>query len=239
MPYSKKNVEEFNDDVKSNEGYLYTTHPPLSSVLANGRISEAVEKHIFSCKTLVDIGCGDGVYTGEIKKRVPRLLVEGFDPARDAILSAQKKYPDIAFKVINILDENIRAKSRAFEVGILRGVLHHLSDQELAIKNALAISDMLIIVEPNGNNPILKIIEKISPYHRKHEEQSFTSSRLEKWCIQAGARIVFKEFIGFVPFFCPAPLAKIIHFFQPALEKIPVVREFFSAQIVLVCRKNT
>lgn len=238
MAYSKKNILEFNDDVKSNDGYLYTTNSPLSSILANRRISEAVEKYISSCQTLVDIGCGDGVYTSEIKKKFPNLLIEAFDPAEDAISSAQKKYPNISFKVINILDENIEKKSRQFEIGILRGVLHHLSDQQFAIKNALKIADTIIIIEPNGYNPILKMIEKISPYHRKHEEQSFTSNKLEKWCKNAGSKTVAKEYIGFVPFFCPAVIAKVFYFFQPILEKIPLVRELFSAQIVLVSKRD-
>ncbi len=239
MSIAKKNITEFNDDVKANDGYLYTTNPPLSSVLANKRISDEVNKYISESNTLVDIGCGDGVYTGEIKKQFPHLEIEGFDPAQDAIVSAQKKYPDIKFKVVNILQENIEEASGKFDIGIIRGVLHHLSDQELAIKNSLKIAGTVVIVEPNGNNPILKVIEQLSSYHRKHEEQSFTYWQLKDWCENAGGVVVSHKYIGFIPFFFPESLTKAIYFIQPFFEKIPLIREFFSAQIVIVCKNRS
>lgn len=239
MAISKKNVTEFNEDVKTNGGYLYTTNPTLSSVLANRRISEAINKHLTSCKTLVDIGCGDGVYTAEIKKALPSLDIEGFDPASDAIAIAEENYPDITFKVINILQDNIEEVTRKFDVGILRGVLHHLPDQQLAIKNALKIAETVVIMEPNGNNPILKVIEKVSEYHRTHEEQSFMYWRLKRWCEKAGGVVVSKEYVGFIPFFFPTFPSRIIYFFQPFLEKVPFVREFLSGQIIMVCKRKS
>ncbi len=238
MELSKKNVAEFNDDVRVNEGYRYTTNAPISSILSNLRISDAVGSYVLpEYGTLADIGCGDGTYTSEFKQQFPNLAVEGFDPASDAILLAQKKYPEIIFSVRNILSDDIVSSTHQFDVGVLRGVLHHLTDQKVAIRNALQISGTLIIVEPNGNNPILKIIEKVSLYHREHEEQSYTYWQLKSWCEEVGGRVVRHEYVGFVPFFCPAPLARAIHFFQPLLERIPVVREFLSAQIILVCEK--
>ena len=239
MSIAKQNVKEFNEDVKSNGGYLYTTNPALSSVLANKRISEALNKHLSECKTLVDIGCGDGVYTNEIKKAFPDIEVEGFDPAKDAITIAQKNYPEIEFKVINILQSDISQVTRKFDVGILRGVLHHLPDQKLAIHNALQIADTVVVMEPNGNNPILKVIEKLSPYHRKHEEQSFTFWKLKKWSEEAGGTVVFNEYVGFIPFFFPELASRVIYFFQPFLEKIPLVREFLSGQIIMVVKKKS
>lgn len=239
MPITKHNVAEFNDDVKENDGYLYTTNPSLSSQFANDRISAAVGKRILpSDKTLIDIGCGDGVYTHELKKQYPQLIIEGCDPAREAIALAVKKYSNITFRVMNILSLDSSHSLTVFDVGILRGVLHHLSDQRLAIQNALTLCETLIIVEPNGNNPILKLIEKVSHYHRKHEEQSFTFRQLKDWCESSGSELIDSEYIGFVPFFFPDTPSKIIHFFQPLLEKIPIVRALFSAQIVIVCRKN-
>ncbi len=239
MQIAKKNIREFNDDVKNNSGYLYTTHEALSSTLANKRISEAVAKYIGTdTKTLVDIGCGDGVYTAEIKHNFPRLEIEGFDPASEAIALAGEKYPDITFRVMNILDEDAGKREEKFDIGILRGVLHHLPDQELAIRNALAISRTLIIIEPNGNNPILKVIEQLSPYHRKHEEQSFSYSSLRDWTLVAPGEVLSHEYIGFIPFFFPTFLTKVIYFFQPFLERIPFVREFFSAQIVIVAKSR-
>jgi SAM-dependent methyltransferase len=233
----KKNVDVFNQNVRANEGYKYTTNAPFSSIVANRRLTEETLAAIpVSSRSVLDIGCGDGSYTAEIKKARPELRIGGFDPASEAIRLAAAKYPDISFYFGNILNEKDLPPEK-YDIGILRGVLHHLTDPELAIKNSFLASDNLIIIEPNGNNPILKIIEKVSKYHIEHEERSFSVSRLSRFVRSAGGAVVKIKHVGFVPFFCPAPFAKIIYFFQPFLEKIPLLRHFFAAQIVLTAKK--
>jgi SAM-dependent methyltransferase len=150
---------------------------------------------------------------------------------------ATQRFPHITFRVANILDLPSQPTT-LFDVALIRGVIHHLPDnsQQLAIQNARAIAKTLIIVEPNGNNPILKLIEKNSAYHIAHEEQSFTSETLTGWCRATGWNEVSIDYIGFVPFFFPEVLARIIYFFQPLLERIPIINKYFSAQIVVVCR---
>jgi hypothetical protein len=97
----------------------------------------------------------------------------------------------------------------------------------------------LLIIEPNGNNPILKLIEKMSPYHREHEERSFSSRTLARWCREAGCPATSISFIGFVPFFFPTLPAKIIHFFQPFLERVPLLCRFFGAQVVITAESKS
>ncbi|GAA4460648.1 hypothetical protein GCM10023189_36070 [Nibrella saemangeumensis] len=235
----KQNVSVFNQNVRENGGFLYTTNASFSSYVANKRISDAIYKHIKpEYKTLLDIGCGDGAYTNEIKQNFPHLSVEGFDPAAKAVQAASEKYPDVKFTVSNILDDTLAVPAKKYDVAVIRGVLHHLTDQEKAIRNAFKLSDNIIIMEPNGNNPILKVIEKTSKYHIEHEEQSFLSTTLKKWIRNAGGEVVEFSYVGYVPFFFPTTPAKIIYFFQPFLEKVPVVKHIFSAQFIISCRKR-
>ncbi len=239
MKRLKKNVESFNRDVAENKGYKYTSNAPFSSVVANSRLTRATAENIpKTCGSLIDIGCGDGTYTNDIKSAFLKMRVDGTDPAKKAVSSAKRKYPGIRFFASNILDEKtFRGKAKKYDAGVLRGVLHHLSDPALAIKNSLSLAGMLVIIEPNGNNPILKIIEKASKYHVEHEERSFSPAELKRFCASAGARVEKTFFTGFVPFFFPELPARIIYFFQPLLERVPLLRYFFSAQIVMVCRK--
>jgi hypothetical protein len=104
--------------------------------------------------------------------------------------------------------------------------------------NAMMLSEQLLIVEPNGNNPILKLIEKLSPYHCQHEERSFSSRTLKKWCKEAGYEVKHLDFVGFIPFFFPTALTRIIYFFQPFMEKIYPLKKYFGAQIIIRCRKK-
>ncbi|GAA4462332.1 hypothetical protein GCM10023093_08720 [Nemorincola caseinilytica] len=234
----KKNVDVFNADVASNQGYMYTTEAKLSSKLANKRMTEATLEMIDkNAVTIIDIGAGDGTYSNDIYQARPQSKITGFDPAATAIKMAAQKYPHIEFSVGNLLDAST-FPDKKYDVGVIRGVLHHLNDPLLAIKNSGLLSDSVIIIEPNGNNPILKQIEKRSAYHIEHEERSFSSDQLTQWCEEAGFRVERLDYIGFVPFFFPTLLTRIIYFFQPLMEKIHPLKKYFGAQIVILCRKK-
>jgi SAM-dependent methyltransferase len=236
----KKNVKTFENDVKKNKGYEYNTNEAYSSFVANERLNKAIFKYLIpEYRTMVDIGCGDGAATDIIRKKCKNLKIVALDPAKEAIRLAQKKYPHIKFFASSILDEkSARSRAGKYDVALYRGVLHHVSDPVLAIKNGLKMSDNLIIIEPNGNNPILKQLERKSKYHIEHEEKSFSTEELKGFCVNAGGEILKKEYIGFIPFFFPEIPARIIHFFQPLLELIPFVIYFFTGQIVLICKKS-
>jgi SAM-dependent methyltransferase len=232
---TKENVNVFNRDVEENQGYRYTTNTQFSSVVSNRRLTKVTLDNIpLYVKTIVDIGCGDGTYTAELAHSRNDLTFSGTDPAVKAIEIALRNYPAIDFFTSNILLPESFA-NRHYDMAIIRGVLHHLSDQQKALDNTLILADNVLIIEPNGNNPVLKYIEKHSRYHVEHEEQSFSTKQLVKWCEQAGYKVQSIQYVGFVPFFFPTLASRIIYFFQPILERVPLLRCYFSAQIVIVC----
>lgn len=231
----KRNVAEFNSDVASNGGYQYTTNAQYSAIVANQRMTEAAVDFMPSgTKSIVDLGCGDGTYTGELAQRFPGVEIFGLDPAADAVARAKRLYPTVSFGSADLLAPETLPK-RQFDVGIIRGVIHHLPEGSAGIVNAAKISRSLIVIEPNGNNPVLKLIERYSQYHIDHEEQSFSSRQLEVWCRQAGYSKVSIDYVGFIPMFFPTILSKVIYFFQPALERIPPLKKYFAGQIILLC----
>ena len=234
----KDNVKAFDEDVAENDGYLYTTRPSYSSRVANERLQKAVLDNISTSDlSVLDIGCGDGTSTNDLRERRSSITISGLDPAERAISRARESYPGISFFVADVLDANSLPKNH-YDLVIFRGVLHHLANPELAIANAAQISSRMLIIEPNGDNPVLKLIEKYSEYHVKHEEQSFAPALLRDWCNSAQLRVVKHSFAGFVPFFFPTPLAKILHFLQPVLERVPLLRQYFSAVVVLVAERR-
>lgn len=231
------NNDIYNNDVMINGGYKYTTKAPYSSIVANDRLTRATVSEIpAGIQSLVDIGCGDGTYTEMIRRATSISHLTGLDPAEKAIETAQHNFPDIKFIPGNILDTATLPKNR-FDIAVLRGVLHHLPDPLGALKNTGLLSNGLIIVEPNGNNPILKLIERFSKYHREHHERSFSPRTMRKWCHTAGWSITSEKYVGFVPFFFPEVPAKTLHFLQPVLERVPVINRVFNASVVYVCKK--
>lgn len=236
----KKNVAEFDKDVIKNKGFVYTTNLKYSSIVSNKRISDEVRLNIQpGVRTIFDAGCGDGTYTQEIRNNFPQAKILAADPSSEAINIAQAKYPEIDFFVIDLEDEEAFGEGKIFfDVTVIRGVLHHMNNPFKGIQNISKATEKIIIVEPNGNNPILKLIEKTSKYHIEHEEQSFSSGTLRRWCLDSGFKNIKITYIGLVPFFFPTLLSRIIYFFQPLVEKIPMINKYFCAQIVLTAIKS-
>ncbi len=233
----KKNVATFEQDDRQNSLCRYVANAPFSSQVSNRRLSDETDKIIRALgskvRSVIDIGCGDGTYTHELAVRMPGVSFTGFDPAAKAIEAAGQKFQACTFTVGNVLDVST-FPDRSFDLAIMRGVIHHLPLQKEAIENAFHLSSRLLIIEPNGDNPILKIIERKSQYHIDHEEQSFSSALFLRVARELGVEVKALTFVGFVPFFFPTLPAKVIHFFQPLLEKVPFLAKYFGGQIVLL-----
>ena len=230
----EKNVSQFNRDIETSSGYLYSApSATLSSRLANRRLSEAVQHIIdMSGKRVIDIGCGDGAYTCEFLAANPKYVL-GIDAAEQAVAVASKRSAGIdriCFRTMDICDlSNLNEK---FEIAVVRGLLHHLYDVQKAIDNLSGLADVVIVIEPNGYNPLLKIIEKTSNYHIKHEERSYAPHKLDLWFRKRGGHIKQSLYCGLVPFFCPDLAAKILKMLEPVVERIPLVRQLLCAVYV-------
>ena len=239
--YTKRQVEIWNEDMRTHGGYFYSSNPPYSAKVAHARISREIIKSIpADTRTIIDFGCGDGMYTAELALYFPQAQIVALDPAAVAIEIAKKQFPTIEFSVADLLDTRTLSDT-VYDVGIIRAVLHHLPDnsQALAIQNASQRCRRLIILEPNGNNPVVKLFEKYSKYHIEHEEKSYTSTATLNWCRQSHWEQIELTFIGFVPTFFPELPARLVHFVQPFFEKVPLINTFLSAQIVVVCKNTT
>jgi 2-polyprenyl-3-methyl-5-hydroxy-6-metoxy-1,4-benzoquinol methylase len=238
----KKNVSKFDQDVVSGGRYQYTGNK-LSSFLANKRMTDSVKSfYNFSNLNVLDCGCGDGKYTNDYME-FGALSVLGIDPAKKAIESASNANNDenIRFSVgdvYNLINNSeINRKEQPYDIAVLRGVLHHVSDQSLAVKSVGQVSNTILILEPNGSNPVLKIIEKVSKYHIEHEEQSFTLKQIKSWLLDAGYSQIKHKYINLVPFFCPDWFAKLADFLSPVAEKIPILRILMCGQILVVATR--
>ena len=129
-------------------------------------------------------------------------------------------------------------KNQSFDIVQLRGVLHHLDRPIVALEEALRVADTLIIIEPNGYNPVLKMIERFSPYHIEHKEKSYAPRNLDRWVKSLGAVPTKQQWVGLVPFFCPDWMARILKKLEPIFEKIPLVNSISCAVYVLVAKRQ-
>jgi len=238
----KKNVDQFNKDVDSSGSYEYTGQS-LSARFANERISRSILGSFdFQGKSVLDLGCGDGAYTVEFPDKGINRIV-GIDPADTAIAAATKRAHSLGlsdivhFETGDIYKLEKYLTPGLFDCILIRGVLHHLPDPARALHGLSKFNGTIIVVEPNGNNPVLKLIERFSAYHVNHEECSFPRRRICKWLIAADFKVKSHEMIGLVPFFCPNSLAKFLRRLQPIIERLPVVRNLACGQVIIVASK--
>lgn len=233
IPDLNENVDTFNADTQKYGGYQYSTNAPLSAQMANMRLSQAgLEIANFSDKKVIDIGCGDGTYTIELYDKASPQSIHGIDPAPNAVSIANEKVQErnITFSVENAY--KLPYADNTYDIAYIRGVLHHMEHPQLAIQEALRVAKEIIVIEPNGYNPVLKIIEKISPYHIQHEEKSYPGYLLNRWIRESGGSVKKGAYVGLVPMFCPDWLAKIAKKLEPIVEAIPIVRHISCAVYV-------
>lgn len=229
----EKNIAIFKSDVISNGGYLYSNTDRLSSRLSCRRSTKAIHQTLgcLKKKKIIDIGCGDGIFTKKLIALNPE-FVTGVDPNEAAIAIAKKNTSNIKNINFQVMDIYEIPLIQRYDIAIIRGVLHHLYQVEKAIELICKIANEIIVLEPNGYNPILKIIEKTSPYHILHEEKSYSPRKLDQWFRNNGGDITKSMYVGFVPMFCPDFLAKILNFLEPYLEKTPLIRNFSCGQYI-------
>jgi 2-polyprenyl-3-methyl-5-hydroxy-6-metoxy-1,4-benzoquinol methylase len=236
-----KGHEPFNWDIDNNGRYIYTgPQARKSAAVANSRQSEMIHSLISGkqFESILDLGCGDGTFTAEFLK-FPRVKIVGMDPAERAIEFASKKFASehrISFTTMPA--ENLISDGQFFDLVILRGVLHHCEDPQSVINQASRLANSVLILEPNGLNPIMKVIEKLSPYHRAHSEKSFTKRKIRGWLLESGLQIEKFQMGVLVPYFFPKFLVGFMSALEPFVALIPRVgRVFFGTQVILASRR--
>lgn len=231
----------FERDIALSGRFLYTGDR-LSSRLANARITEAVlAAAVFDRARVIDIGCGDGTYSVELADLGHPALVHGVDPAGAAINVARERAVSdtrVSFEVGSAFA--LPHATDAFDVAVFRGVLHHVERPLDALGEALRVAPTAVVVEPNGLNPGLKVLERWSRYHVEHGERSHPRRRLDGWVATLGASVVRRQWVGFVPMFSPNWYARAAKRVEPVLERVPLVRAVACAQYVFTaCRTSS
>jgi ubiquinone/menaquinone biosynthesis C-methylase UbiE len=225
----------FDSDIETYGRYQYTGGDRFSSRRANRRFSDMILAAAdFRGRRVVDVGCGDGTYTLLLAGESGAASVLGVDPSQPAIAAAQARHADerIRFRcgtAATLVDEGA-----LFDVAVYRGVIHHVTEPQLEIASALRLARQVVFLEPNGLNPVLKVLERVSAYHREHDERSYAASTLRGWIVRGGGRVRSLSYFGLVPHFSPEWLARTGAAMEPLVERIRGLRVFACGQLLIV-----
>jgi SAM-dependent methyltransferase len=186
----------------------------------------------------VDVGCGDGFYTIRFWDLAQPKSMVGVDPAGHAIAVANTNKGNRPVKFLVGDAHELPFPDNSFDLALVQSILHHDDNPRSVIREAFRVAPEVLVHEPNGNNPGLKIIERISRYHLEHNEKSFTSKQLRRWIEESGGVIAYQRFAGFVPMFCPSLVARAMKAVEPFVEALPLLNTLGCAVTVIVARRS-
>jgi len=218
-------IRAFDHDVEVHDGYVYTTSDQLSIRLALASWVKTIRRVAdMKGRRILDIGCGDGHFSRIFYDSDGPSEIVGLDPAANAVAAAESKKGDrrLSYRVGD--GHALPFPDRSFDLVLIQGVLHHDNDAEGIVREACRVGRQVVVFEPNGNSLPLKVLEKLSPYHRAHREKSYFPRTIDGWLARAGGKVVERRYSNFVPVFAPDLVARLCKVFEPAIEGIPGIR---------------
>jgi len=232
--------EPFDADVQAHGGYLYADGSRKSAVYANGRNSRVILESVdFKGRTVVDVGCGDGSYTRVLRDNTEAASILGIDPAAQAVTVAAERHAaerdDIAFR--NCFAADLVREGRQFDVAVCRGVIHHVADPAAEIATILKLARTVFFIDPNGLNPVLKLLEQFSSYHKEHKERSYRMGQFRKWIRDGGGEIKSCFYHGLVPMFAPDLTVPVCAALEPLVEALPLIRTICCGRMAILAQR--
>jgi 2-polyprenyl-3-methyl-5-hydroxy-6-metoxy-1,4-benzoquinol methylase len=235
---SRAEYKPFERDIAAFGRYQYTGSERFSTVRANRRFSDMILGAVdLRGRHVIDVGCGDGTYTVLLALESGALSMVGIDPAESAVAAARLHSAPAQVSFRHGTASDLVAEGARFDVAVYRGVLHHVANPAMEIEQSLRLAPEVVILEPNGLNPVLKLLERWSPYHREHDEQSYAAASYRRWIAAAGGRIRRVQYFGLVPHFSPAWLARAGAALEPVVERLPGLRIPVCGQILIVAER--
>ena len=126
-------------------------------------------------KNILEVGCGAGFSVKYLKGKFVNFT--GLDYSENLIKYAKKynSYTGVNFECLNVNDFNPEIK---FDVVLMIGVLHHMTEPEKVIESLSRIlnQDGIIVVnEPQAGNPLIGLLRKI----RKKIDDNYSTDQVE------------------------------------------------------------
>ena len=168
---------------------------------------------------VMDLGCGDGAFSNQkLSKHFTN--VEGFELSQQAIAraNANRAGEHVRFTACDITALDYTSLG-TFDAVFMIGILHHVKAATPAIVKAVrGISKHIIVLEPNGDHLVRKLLE-LTPSYRAAGEDSFRKSTLIRIFEQAGFELVEHKQINLFPNFTPQFFFDTFRALEPVIEK--------------------
>jgi 2-polyprenyl-3-methyl-5-hydroxy-6-metoxy-1,4-benzoquinol methylase len=174
--FSKKRPYSIDEEVA-----YYSNSPEDRSAIPYDHLDQylvgSVGRNVFDGKVVLDLGCGEGVYSAWIADRGKAAKVVGLELTEHRIRREyEARLANLTFVCGNIFECNLRGER--FDVAFMNLVLHHLRcslpEALRAIRNRLKPGGMFVAIEPNVYSPMALIAHLM---HDRSANEGFLSPR--------------------------------------------------------------
>jgi 2-polyprenyl-3-methyl-5-hydroxy-6-metoxy-1,4-benzoquinol methylase len=182
------------------------------------------ELGIDSAARVLDLGCGDGAFANQVLAG-EFAAVDGFDLSEAGIKRAEANAagPHVRFRHCDITRLDLAELPR-YDGAFLIGILHHVKAATPGLIRSLRhIAGPVVVLEPNGNHLLRRLLE-FTPSYRAAGEASFGTRQLRKLFETAGYQCVVWRRLNLFPNFTPQPLFRLLRPLEPMIEATPGLR---------------
>jgi SAM-dependent methyltransferase len=166
---------------------------------------------------VLDLGCGDGAFANQILAAHYR-AVDGLDKSETAIRRAQAEARNhVTFRAVDLVTFDYDSLPH-YDAAFVIGLLHHVKHATPDIVRAMARrTGKMIVLEPNGSNPVRKALE-YTPSYRDAGEDSFRTAELRAIFAAAGWRTAIRRRLNMFPNFTPGFVYRWLKPLEPHIE---------------------
>jgi SAM-dependent methyltransferase len=182
--------------------------------------------------SVLELGCGDGEFAVEVLARHYRHVL-AFEKSPTAVerARARPRGGNVRFRVGDVVAHEYEAGER-WDGAFLIGFLHHVKRGTPAVVARLArVAPRVVVMEPNGNNPMRKLLERL-PSYREGGEESFRLAELVGIFAGAGYRLRERATINLFPPFTPDALFPVVRGLERLVEATPALHGLCSSHVL-------
>jgi SAM-dependent methyltransferase len=186
---------------------------------------------------VLDYGCGDGAFANEVLAR-KYAAVHGYDLAPAAIerANAAAPGPHVTFVATDLVSLDYDKMPR-FDGAFLLGILHHIkADTPRVLRSLAGLTDKLVVLEPNGDHIVRKLLE-FTPSYRRAGEDSFGTREMFDTFANNGWQTVAYRRLNLFPNFTPGTIYRLLAPLEPHVEKSAFWKMLCTVNMLGLVRK--
>jgi len=178
-----------------------------------------LKKNCEKPKTILDLGCGVGLYLNHLKKEYENSQIFATDPSIKSLEIAKKNYEGINFIQFKEIEKY------SFDLIMVNGVFHHIEPENRQkefnkIYKILKKDGTVFLTEHNPYNPVTRKI--VSNCEYDEDAELITMKNMKKIISHSNLDIENSGYFLYFPYFL-----RILNPIEKILKKLPLGGQYF------------